>query len=130
LLAPVYTIREALKKSRLVSSFDGYEEYCDGINHYVADPSGIAVSHGCNCPDGQLHRQIQMPVARPRYEVYNKDPDFFWDHDKGVMFELSLAGGSKQNWSLASPDWMIWKIVELMNREDCAEALRGKHENL
>lgn len=75
-MADIYTIGEALQKSKLLSEEDGYRTYCNGTNHYVVTPSTVTPSCGCNCDDANAERPLQDPVARPRYEIYNKDADF------------------------------------------------------
>lgn len=122
-MADIYTIGEALQRSKLLSDEDGYRTYCDGVNHYIATPSNVAPSCGCNCGDANAEKPLQDPIARPRFEIYNKDADFFWDHKTGGLFWLQLSSGDKPNYSLHRPDCLVEKIVTLLNRDDNATIL-------
>lgn len=123
-MSKVYTIRQALLHADLIDSVDGYEVYCDGYAHYLVTPLGVDIDVSCCCREPKARRVALTTVARHRYEVYNKDPDFFWDHESGTLFWLQISSGRERDWSLSQTDILVRQIIDALNREDIAEAIR------
>jgi hypothetical protein len=61
---------------------------------------------------------------KPRYAVYNKDPDFFYDRQTGVMYSLRFEGsfdGRKLHVNAADLESFVGEIVAMLNRREEAE---------
>ncbi len=125
----MYLYREVLKDCKIVSSEDSHHIYCDGHNHYHLFPNmDVEPKEGCWCKAvasvarGPLTLNHQK-LARPRYEVYNKDPDFFHDHINGGMIWLKQSNRpdtGETYWI----EQLVEQILNLLNREEHATILR------
>ena len=121
-MADSYLYNDVLRTGKVVYREPGCRIVCDGHNHYGVTDLDMRPIHSCIC-SGKPETPPTQPVARPRFEIYNKDADFFWDHKYGVMFWLRLSGGIRDNYSLVQPDTYVADIVALLNRQDHADIL-------
>jgi hypothetical protein len=119
-MAKTYTYDDVLKNGRLLGHEDGYRLICDRRYHYRFGPANVLCMGTCMCWDAKEWHSIP---AKPRFEVYNKDADFFWDHQKGAMFWLKISSGVEDEYSTADPSYLVEKIVDLLNRSNLAECL-------
>jgi hypothetical protein len=117
-MGDVYT-HSVLERGRVLAREDGHCLVCDRMRHYRFSPDGVQDLGICTC---DYHCVTGQP-ARPRYEIYNRDADFFWDHKKGALFWLKLSSGVKDDYSLADTAYLVEKIVDLLNRDELREAL-------
>lgn len=121
-----YLFRDVLEKGKRISSEDGHHIYCDGNNHYHLYPNlDMKVKEGCPCqtlrdhPLDSFHRPLRVDYkteARPRYEVYNKDADFFHDHLTGGM--IWLKESSRGDGGVTWIEQLVEQILTLLNREE------------
>lgn len=59
--------------------------------------------------------------TRPRFEIYNKDADYFWDNETGILYQLEAASSSRKlPPHVGDPDGLVARCVELLN-------LHGRH---
>lgn len=122
-----YLFRDVLQKGKIISSEDGHHIFCDRHNHYHLFPNhDMKPKEGCGCkvheehPLDSFHTPLRLDyqnLARPRYEVYNKDADFFHDNLNGGMIWLkqsSRPDTGEMYWI----EQLVTQILTLLNREE------------
>ncbi len=117
-----YLFNEMLIASTIIKRERDYYICCDTHNHYVVSHGTIQVLCGCYCQSlsfkeqgytpALLYTPSRAPIARARFEVYNKDEEFFHDHQTEAMYWL------KNNSGCGDPYLIVDRIIKLLNSDD------------
>lgn len=118
--------RDVLLKGKILGIIDGHRLYCDGYNHYHLTPKmDMHLKEGCRCqettdPLPNQRRKTKIDYrnrARPRYEVYNKDSDFFHDNLTGGMIWMKESSAPDQG-GILWIEALLREILVLLNRNE------------
>ncbi len=129
-----YLHSDVIKNGKCLKMECDHYLLCDGTNHYHATPlCDIKPVESCWCAfakNGSRPTKTSFPLnreklARPRYEVYNKDPDFFHDHETGALIWLQLSSSPKRRDCYI--EVLLTQIIELLNRKE-NESLLLSHQ--
>ena len=105
-----YLHHDVVKNAQIIKATADSYLFCDTYNHYVLTPDAFTLQAGCSCKLATTSI-VRVMMARPRFEVYNKDPDFLWDHECDTLFQVKKSGSGK-----ADPADFVEYILVLLNR--------------
>lgn len=115
-----YLYRDVVMKGKILKATVTDYLFCDDHNHYILSPERFALYTGCFCGAnaGLATTRDYAKAARPRFEVYNKDPEFMWDHESDTMFWVKKSGGGK-----ADPGDFVGYMLKLLNQVETQKLL-------
>ncbi len=124
-----YLYSDVIKDGKCLKSSDGHYLFCDSKNHYHVNLThDIRPATCCTCKatkkDWFSTRVDRSSLARPRYEVYNKDNDFFHDHKIGTLVWLKLVHSPDNNDYYIEA--MVNQILVLLNRKEHESVLLSR----
>ncbi len=117
-------LEEILKTGEVIVAEDGCFLVCDKAHHYAFSPAFFGATETCDCNGIPcLWGGLPSP-ARPRYEVYDKDPEFFWDHKHDILVWIKITSELP---GMSTPDASEYAktFVRLMNMNEYAKLLQS-----